>query len=465
MVEFGRLVASGEVDKNDTKTLLECYEKTAPGVKWNGAYYFDQYNNEYQNIFLIFQDTYIFGKGYVETTKVKIPVKYHSASIENTKSGKVNYPFHIAIATGMMDQGAEDVIGAQEMVRRYGSAEDGGLIRHVFYPNEYLNSPDDMAELIENLASDPELKVIVVNQAIPGTAEGFSRVKKVRPDIFCLSGEPHEPPDVISRNADLVIAGDYVSRGYLIPFAAKELGADTLIHISFERHLTYETMRLRAKIMEEACKELGLKFFHETAPDPTTDIGVEGAQRYILETFPKWMEKYGDKTAFFTTNDSHTEPLIKAIAREGGFFIEADIPSPLLGYPNALDLDLSPFVGQWSLILKLVEEAVQKHGGDKRLGTWAYPLGFTQSAGLLEFGKLLAEGKTNVTDVPAILDSIGIFSPGARWSGSFLNDPVTGRLVRNYFLIYQDTYIFGRGYIETTKVEIPDKFYQIRLTD
>ncbi|WP_414162745.1 DUF3798 domain-containing protein [Treponema vincentii] len=48
-------------------------------------------------------------------------------------------------------------------------------------------------------------------------------------------------------------------------------------------------------------------------PDPTSDVGVAGAQQFILEKVPQWIEKYGKKTAFFCTNDAHTEPLLKQL--------------------------------------------------------------------------------------------------------------------------------------------------------
>jgi hypothetical protein len=50
------------------------------------------------------------------------------------------------------------------------------------------------------------------------------------------------------------------------------------------------------------------------------------------------------------------------------------------------------------------------------------------------------------------------FSPGARWNGAFYSDLVTGKPLGNFFLVYQDTYIFGKGYMNATSVEIPDRF-------
>lgn len=104
--------------------------------------------------------------------------------------------------------------------------------------------------------------------------------------------------------------------------------------------------------MEQACKDLGIKFVFETAPDPTSDVGVAGAQQFILEKTPAWVAKYGKNTAFFCTNDAHTEPLLKQLAKHGGYFIEADLPSPLMGYPGALGIDLTKEAGKWPVILK-----------------------------------------------------------------------------------------------------------------
>ncbi|MDR1164407.1 MAG: DUF3798 domain-containing protein [Deltaproteobacteria bacterium] len=462
LVEFGRRVVLGEIAKDDLAALLGLYHEYSNGISWNGSIFKDASTRQYDNVFLIYQDTYIFGKGYLDLTSLEVPPKYWAVNIGDVGGG-APAAYHVAIVTGPYDQGAEDVIGAQEMIRRYGSVENGGLIAHVLYPSAFLDDVDAVSALIEGLAEDPLLKVIVVNQAIPGTAEGFRRVKAKRPEVFLLSGEPHEAPETIAEHANLVVAADYISRGYLIPYSAKELGSNTFVHISFPRHMSYPSLALRAKIMEEACADLGMSFYRETAPDPVEEGGIKAARDYILSAVPQWLEKYGTDATFFTTNDAHTEPLLEVLAERGGFFVEADIPSPLLGYPRAFKIDAQPFLGQWNLILKVVEEAVVEAGAAGRLGTWAYPMGFTQSAGLVEFGKLLAENKTTETDVNAIVDCLGIFSPGARWSGAFLNDSVTGRPMRNFFLAYQDTYILGKGYIETTKVEVPDKYYAIRL--
>ena len=214
--------------------------------------------------------------------------------------------YHIGIATGTVSQSEDDLRGAEKLIEMYGSAKTGGMIQHITYPDDFMSQQETTITQIAALADDPLMKAIIVNQGIPGTAEAFKRVREKRPDILLFAGEPHEDPLVIQASADMAISNDFVSRGYTIIWAAKELGAKTFVHISFPRHMSYETLGLRRQIMEASCNDLGIKFVFETAPDPTSDVGVAGAQQFILEKVPQWVEKYGKVTAFFCTNDAHT---------------------------------------------------------------------------------------------------------------------------------------------------------------
>ncbi|MBR7064994.1 MAG: DUF3798 domain-containing protein [Treponema sp.] len=373
--------------------------------------------------------------------------------------------FHIGIATGTVSQSEDDLRGAEELIARYGSVADGGMIQHITYPDDFMSQQETTISQIVALSDDPLMKAVIVNQGVPGTAEAFRRIKEKRSDIICLVGEAHEDPLVIQKSCDLAISADFMSRGYTIVWAAKEMGADTFVHISFPRHMSYETLGLRRNIMEQACKDLGLRFVFETAPDPTTDVGVAGAQQFILEQVPQWVSRYGRNTAFFCTNDAHTEPLLKQLAKHGGMFVEADLPSPLMGYPGAFGIDLTQEAGNFPAILKKVEDVVVAEGGAKRFGTWAYSYGFTASAGLGEFAKRVIEGKANLSSSADLFAALAEFTPGAKWNGGYYIDQSTGVKAKNQLLIYMDTYILGQGYLPTTELEVPEKYFQIKFTN
>ena len=366
--------------------------------------------------------------------------------------------FHIGIVTGSVSQSEDDRRGAEAFQALYG--ED--MVKLAIYPDNFTEELETTIQTIVNLSDDPLMKAIVVNQAVPGTAEAFRQIKERRPDIICLAGESHEDLPVIGGAADLVSNNDFVSRGYLIIKTAHDLGCDTFVHISFPRHMAYETMSRRVAIMRKTCELLGMKFVLETAPDPTTDVGIAGAQAYILEKVPEWVEKYGKNAAYFCTNDAHTEPLLKQLLAYGGYFVEADLPSPLMGYPGALGIDLSAEAGDFAAILKKVEDAVVKAGGAGKFGTWAYSYGYTVSAGLAQHAKNVIEGKSQLKDIDDLSSAFAQFSPGANWNGANYTDATTGVKQGNIFLVYQDTYIMGKEgdkYMHATEAEVPEWAY------
>lgn len=368
--------------------------------------------------------------------------------------------FHIGIVTGSFSQSEDDRRGAEAFQQKYGADK----VTLAIYPDNFTEEEEATIQTMVNLADDPQMKAIIVNQAVDGTTEAFRRIKEKRPDILCIAGEAYEDFSDISPVSDLVVNCDFVGRGYLMIRSAHELGCDTFVHISFPRHLSYETVERRVAVMKAACEEFGMAFAMEEAPDPTTDVGVPGAQKYILEHGPEWVEKYGENTAFFCTNDAHTEPLIKVLMEHGGYFIEADLPSPLMGYPGALDIDLSEVAGDFDGILAEVEEAVVKGGGEGRFGTWKYSYGLTVSAGLAEHARNVILGESELTNIKDLAKAYGAFSPGAEWSGAHYTDANTGERMKNTLLIFQDTYIFGNPgyYLGTTKVEVPEEYFTIQ---
>ena len=367
--------------------------------------------------------------------------------------------YHIGIVTGSVSQSEDDRRGAEAFQAKYGEDK----VTLAIYPDNFTEELETTIQTIVNMSDDPLMKAVIVNQSIPGTTEAFRQIKERRPDILCIAGEAHEDLPEIGSAADLVCNNDFVSRGYLIIRTAHELGADTFVHISFPRHMAYETMSRRVAVMKEACKEFGMEFVLETAPDPTSDVGIPGAQAYILENVPAWVQKYGENAAYFCTNDAHTEPLLKQLVEYGGYFIEADLPSPLMGYPGALGLDLTEEAGDFEKILAKVESALVEKGAADRFGTWAYSYGYTLSAGLAEHAKNVIEGKCEITDMDAVAEALNVYSPKAQWNGAGYTNATTGVKSDNVFLIYQDTYIMGNPghFMGNADVEIPEKYFTV----
>ena len=159
------------------------------------------------------------------------------SSASTSQTGGDTGDYHIGIITGSVSQSEDDRRGAEAFQAKYG--ED--MVKLAIYPDNFTEELETTIQTIVNMSDDPLMKAIVVNQAVPGTTEAFRQIKERRPDILCIAGEGHEDLPEIGSAADLVCNNDFVSRGYLIIRTAHELGADTFVHISFPRHMAYET--------------------------------------------------------------------------------------------------------------------------------------------------------------------------------------------------------------------------------
>lgn len=382
------------------------------------------------------------------------------AEFEVLKDGE---EYHIGLITGTVSQSEDEIRGAEAAIEKYGSSKDGGVITHDTYPDRFEAEIETTMSKISAMADDPLMKAVIVNQSVPGTSAAFKEIRDRRPDIILVDVTPQEDVLMVSDTADLVVDVDNISRGYRIVKAAKDMGATKFAHITFPRHMSIETLALRRAIMQEACKDLGLEFISLNAPDPTTDIGVPGAQQYIAENIQPWIDKYGKDTAFFCTNDAHTEPLLRGVAAGGAIFVEPDLPSPIMGYPGAFSVKLEDIAGDWPAILKRVEKSVVDAGGEGRMGTWAYSLGYTSTLGMVDFVDQVLHGKAELTDQDALTKTLGTYTDGSNWMGSKMVDRASGKTLDNFTLIAQDTYVFGKGYLGMDKVDVPDKYLNLKV--
>ena len=389
--------------------------------------------------------------------KKEAPTEDANAQQQGT-TNEATQDYHIGVVTVSVSQAEDNFRGAEAVAKKYGLSTEGGKITVVTIPDNFMQEQETTISQIVSLADDPKMKAIVVAEGVPGTYSAFKAIREKRPDILLFVNNNHEDPVQVSTVADVVVNADSIARGYLIVKTAKDLGATKFMHISFPRHLSYETISRRKAVMEQAAKNLGLEYIEISAPDPLSDVGVPGAQQFILEQVPNWIKKYGKDIAFFATNDAQTEPLLKQIAANGGYFIEADVPSPTMGYPGALGIEFTDDEkGNWPKILEKVEKSVVEAGGSGRMGTWAYSYNFAGVEALTDLAiKSIESGDRDFT-LDKLLASLDVATPGAKWNGSLMKNN-NGVEVPNAFFIYQDTYVFGKGYMGVTSIEIPEKY-------
>ncbi|SKC43476.1 DUF3798 domain-containing protein [Maledivibacter halophilus] len=305
-------------------------------------------------------------------------------------SGK-DEKWKIGIMTGTVVQNEEEYNAAQNVLKEYGEEH----IITMTYPPKFMDEQETTIANVTSMAADTDVKAIVICQAVPGTSAAIDKAKEIRDDILFIAGTPGENPDDISAKADLVLQMDELAMGKTVPEQAKKQGAKVFIHYSFPRHMSYPLLAARRDIMEEHCAEIDLEFVDASAPDPTGDAGVSGAQQFILEDVPRMIEKYGKDTAFFSTNCSMQVPLISAVLQGGAIYPQPCCPSPYHGFPSALGIEIpDEKKGDIDYVIEETRRIIKEKGGEGRFSTWPVPVNMMYIEAGAEYAKAYIEGET-----------------------------------------------------------------------
>ncbi|NLA59569.1 MAG: DUF3798 domain-containing protein [Firmicutes bacterium] len=340
--------------------------------------------------------------------------------------------FKVGIMTGTVSQGEDEYRAAEQMKARYGDR-----IVHVTYPDNFMQEQETTISQLTGLAADPDVKAIVVCQAVPGTSAAIDKIRESRPDLPIVVVVPHEDVKMMEGKADLMFETNNLERGNTIVQLAKEMGATHFLHYSFPRHMSMELLAQRRAMMEEKCKELGIEFVFVTAPDPMGPDGIPGAQRFILEDVPRQVAQYGKDICVFSTNCGMQEPLIKAALQEGAIFAEQCCPSPTHGYPNALGLDVEGIAGDMPKILEAIEEKVVAEGGAGRFASWPVPINMVFLRAGVELAMQAVEGKIQLNDEAAIKAALEAEAGVSMQLNKYSEEG-------NFWLAVMDSVIFGK---------------------
>lgn len=299
--------------------------------------------------------------------------------------------YKIGIITGTVSQGEEEYQAAQNMVKAYGEDK----IKTATYPDNFSTETEATIAQVVGLASDPAIKAIVFVQSVPGAAAAIDKVRETRPEMLFINGVVAEDPATLSSKADICLLVDEISMGTTVIEQAAKQGAKAFVHISFARHLSYATIAARREKFIETCDKLGLEYVEATAPDPTGDAGVSGAQQWIIENVPEYVKQYGADTAFFSTNCAMQEPLIRTVAEQKAIFPQQCCPSPYHGYPAAMGIDVDGHEGDVKYMLDSITEKVAEYGNAGRMSTWSVPVNMLMVEAGVKYAIEFCEGRTD----------------------------------------------------------------------
>ena len=344
------------------------------------------------------------------TTEAAAAVTEAAETVAQT-AGSDNWK--VAVLTGTVSQGEEEFRAAEKAIATWGADH----IITATYPDNFMSEMETTVSTLVGFASDPDVKAIVMCQAVPGAKAGFDKIREMgRDDILLIAGTPQEDPAVISAAADIVMYADEVAQGDTIMETCANWGIDVLIHYSFPRHMAMELIVGRHELMQQNADALGIQLVDVTAPDPTAEAGLSASQQFILEDVPQQLAKYeGKKVAFFTTNCGMQPSLQTAcLDQPNAYYPQPCCPSPYHAFPATLGLELE-IGGDDEAALKQIAAKLADHDAVGRFSTWAHPVAMTIIEIGVEYAKAYVDGTvTTKNDAAALSAMFEQKVPGAK---------------------------------------------------
>ena len=334
------------------------------------------------------------------------------AATEAVAENATNDNWKIAVLTGTVSQGEEEFRAAEKAIATWGADH----IITATYPDNFMSEMETTVSTLVGFASDPDVKAIVMCQAVPGAKAGFDKIREMgRDDILLIAGTPQEDPAVIAAASDIVMYADEVAQGDTILETCANWDVDVLIHYSFPRHMAMELIVGRHELMQQNADALDIELVDVTAPDPTAEAGLSASQQFILEDVPQQLAKYeGKKVAFFTTNCGMQPSLQAACLDEpNAYYPQPCCPSPYHAFPATLGLELE-LGGDDEAALKQIAAKLDEHDAAGRFSTWAHPVAMTMIEIGVEYAKGYIDGTiTSRNDAAKLNDLFQAKVPGA----------------------------------------------------
>ncbi len=122
-------------------------------------------------------------------------VVFMCVSLLTSCGKKKSDDWKIGIITGTVAQNEEEYRAAQDVKKKLGA--DRVILQT--YPEKFMDEQETVIANIAGVASDPQVKALVICQAVPGTAAAIDKVKETRDDLLIIVGTSGEDPAMMAE--------------------------------------------------------------------------------------------------------------------------------------------------------------------------------------------------------------------------------------------------------------------------
>ena len=367
-------------------------------------------------------------------------------------------PGRIAIVTNIFEQNAEEYISARHIQDKFGAE----YIIHRTWPVQFAQEGEMMIEILQEIADDPDVRVLIINQAVMNTNAAVEAFRERRDDVFIIYVRPMEVGyfyphrgdrinqyEITIKNADLILNTNNAAVGYHLVNQAIAMGAETIIHYSSLRHMAVPHLAVRRDGIRDAAEAAGIAFYDLDLYDRLIQSSVLIATTQDVD---RRVNRYGTNIVFISTFCRQQAPIMSQVIRSGALYILLCCPSPFHTIPNALGLAScqSEALNNFSSaeIIEAAIVAIAEHDMTGRIAT--SPLSdamlFTYTA--VEYGIKWMHGEVSKDEIDLevlsqIMADIIAAQTGVEGLGVQLaRHEFEGEIFSNFILVSQDFLVY-----------------------
>lgn len=284
---------------------------------------------------------------------------------KQTIAKKDNWKIGIMTSTTILNE--DEYRAAENVIHKFGEEH----VIHITFPDKFMSEQETMIDKLTLMASDTDVKGIIISQGVPGITEAIDKIKETRKDILIIVCSSGDEPSIIASKADIVLCRDIFGEISEILDISSKQGAKTFVHYSFPRHMSYDLFAKRRDLLKEGCQKLGIEFIEVITPDPAEQSSISDIHTFIVEDVSKKVEKYGRNTAFFTTNQSIESLLISAVVDYKAIYSSYRSSSPYNVLTEKLGIKVpEDKKGDIDYLVEQVKKSMAKEGMKGNTSTW-----------------------------------------------------------------------------------------------
>jgi hypothetical protein len=272
-----------------------------------------------------------------------------------------------------------------------------------------------MISTMQELANIPDLKAVIINQAVVNTNAAVYEFRKLRNDVFIVYCSPSEPLDDVKAFADLILSQSDMISGEAVVMQAKAMGAEEFIFYTFARHMDNGSIRLQRDVMRATAEREGLGFIEINTPDPMVDSSTEELDDFLAADIKEHVERFGENIAFYGTGCGMQVAMLNSIVETGAIYPRPCCPSPYHAFTSALNIaetittDIYDETSEAIVIYRAPVDVIadtrtmlRGRGVEGRISNWATPVSMLWTNVGVEYAIAFINGQAS--QQPGVID-------------------------------------------------------------